>query len=666
MDQPQRITSIDLITNDTTFNFKDQFDTFLKEFTINDKHIYSTITDHLTIFLEHMNSFNPTLYSEFLKNPEEIKQKVDEYLSTKEEKKIFTNFHTSQQLTNFRNLDSSRLYKIVKVRGIVTSVSSTFVKPVKLYISCRICMATKFCTTIPRNCTPECGLDPFMVIPEKCEVVDAQTAKLQEPFEDVPTGEVPKHTQVMMEGNLTNVLVAGQTVEVTGILKINGLKSIGILQKKKNSKNFSEFEISNFLGAKNSRKDFYDFFASSIAPQIQGMEDVKKAILLQLLGGVSKVNVTKTRGFINILLMGDPGVAKSQILKAVAKIAPVSVYTSGKGASAAGLTATVIRNKHGQFVLEGGALVLADTGVCCIDEFDKMGYDDRVAIHEAMEQGTISVAKAGITTMLNTRTSILAAANPVYGRYNSLKSITENVEMETTILSRFDAIFILKDVINSKKDEKLARHVLQLHQNKNDTDYDGEMVHNAISKSGNEISEKNFLELDFMRRYIQYAKEISPTLNSRSKNMLKSFYLEMRAITSPIPITVRQLEAVIRMSEARAKLFLRTEVNEDDVKEAIRIFRNSTLKAAKEGLNVEGMNREEVVEEINGTIDAINKIMNVNTAKNIEKLIIKVAESNSCDDAEKYRGRVTRALGVLAQQEKYVMKDDGRVVVRIN
>ena len=255
---------------------------------------------------------------------------------------------------------------------------------------------------------------------------------------------------------------------------------------------FSEEEEQEFLEMSRD-PDLYQKFADCIAPSIYGNKDIKKAIACLLLGGSKKIlpDGMKLRGDINVLLLGDPGTAKSQLLKFVEKVAPISIYTSGKGSSAAGLTASVQRDTNTrEFYLEGGAMVLADGGVVCIDEFDKMRDEDRVAIHEAMEQQTISIAKAGITTILNARTSVLAAANPVFGRYDDLKTPGENIDFQTTILSRFDMIFIVRDEHEKGRDERIARHVM------------------GIQMGGRGMEEQVDAEISVekMKRYISYCK----------------------------------------------------------------------------------------------------------------------------------------------------------------
>ena len=279
-----------------------------------------------------------------------------------------------------------------------------------------------------------------------------------------------------------------------------------------------------------------------------------------------------------MLLLGDPGTAKSQLLKFVEKAAPISIYTSGKGSSAAGLTASVIRDASGDFYLEGGAMVLADKGVVCIDEFDKMNDEDRVAIHEAMEQQTISIAKAGITTILNSRTSVLAAANPIFGRYDDSRAPGENIDFSVTILSRFDMIFIIKDEHNLQKDTDLAKHILSIH----------------MKTEGSQKENVGDVGLATLRQFIHYCRNrCAPRLSDEAARRLSDYYVEMRSDIkskervsgekSSIPITVRQLEAIIRIAESLAKLSLSPVANVQHVEEALQLFRASTLKAVSSG-----------------------------------------------------------------------------------
>ncbi|HDD40083.1 MAG TPA: Minichromosome maintenance protein MCM, partial [Nitrososphaeria archaeon] len=308
----------------------------------------------------------------------------------------------------------------------------------------------------------------------------------------------------------------------------------------------------------------------SIAPSIHGLEHIKKAVMLLLFGGRTKQypDGTKVRGDIHVLLVGDPGTGKSQLLKYVAMMAPRGIYTSGRGSTAAGLTAAVVRDKTGGMMLEAGALVLADMGVACIDEIDKMRSEDRVAIHEAMAQQTISIAKGGIVATLNARTSILAAANPVLGRYDPYRSFTDNVDLPITILSRFDLIFVLRDEPQKERDEKLAEHILGLQ-----------------SKSTAVTSPP--IKPEVLKKYIAYAKRIQPELTPSAAKLIKDFYLQMRSIyqqTSTVTITARQLESLIRLAEARARAALREYVTEEDVFDVIDLMKRSLSEV---GIDIE-------------------------------------------------------------------------------
>ena len=439
--------------------------------------------------------------------------------------------HSSAEDISIRNLDSMIISRLVRVPGIVIGASVMSSKATDLALRCRNCAHELHINvsggftgvTLPRQCsrtrtandpTAKCPLDPYFVLHEKSSFVDQQIIKLQEAPDQVPVGELPRHVLISADRYLTNRVVPGSRCTVMGIFSIYQnkgskssttgavairtpyLRAVGIQtdidQTAKGHAIFSETEEQEFLEL-SRRPDLYNILADCIAPSIYGSRDIKKAILCLLLGGSKKIlpDGMKLRGDINVLLLGDPGTAKSQLLKFVEKVAPIAIYTSGKGSSAAGLTASVQRDQSTrEFYLEGGAMVLADGGVVCIDEFDKMRDEDRVAIHEAMEQQTISIAKAGITTILNARTSVLAAANPIFGRYDDMKSPGENIDFQTTILSRFDMIFIVKDDHERGKDERIAKHVMHIH----------------MGNRGVEEQVESEIPVDKMKRYVSYCK----------------------------------------------------------------------------------------------------------------------------------------------------------------
>ena len=368
---------------------------------------------------------------------------------------------------------------------------------------------------------------------------------------------MPRSTLVVVERGLVDIAAPGARVSILGVLslferadkpqnpdaavaaiRLPYLKVVGIdfnVDGHGNkSRHFSPAEEDRFVEL-SRRFDIYSLLAASIAPSIQGEYtlDIKKALACQLMGGCKKTlpDGVKLRGDINVLLLGDPSTAKSQFLKFVEKVAPVGVYTSGKGSSAAGLTASVIRDKNGEFFLEGGAMVLADGGICCIDEFDKMRETDRVAIHEAMEQQTISIAKAGITTVLNSRTSVLAAANPVYGRYDDLRSAAENIDMMSTILSRFDCIFIVRDIRDEGRDLSIAKHVMGVHMKASNTA--GIVQASADPQMSSNNTADSILDLKLLRDYVAYCRlKCSPRLNSETAAFLQSSISHMQAIVT--------------------------------------------------------------------------------------------------------------------------------------
>lgn len=523
---------------------------------------------------------------------------------------------------SLRDLTSRHVSKLVRIPGIVISASALTSKATKLKLMCRSCRTTTEINVhagfsslqMPQRCIgmavdgtnnelgQDCGPDPYVVVHDKSKFIDQQVLKLQESPEMVPVGELPRNILLTVDRSLCNTVVPGARCTVEGIYSVYEanrknnkggaaavairnpyLQVVGFAMEGQNNRGevvFSEEEEEQFL-AMSRMPDLYNKFAQSIAPSIYGHEDIKKSIACLLVGGSRRIlpDGLRLRGDINVLLMGDPGTAKSQLLKFVEKVAPICIYTSGKGSSAAGLTASVQRDPATKdFYLEGGAMVLADGGIVCIDEFDKMREDDRVAIHEAMEQQTISIAKAGITTVLNSRTSVLAAANPLEGRYNDQKSPGENIDFQTTILSRFDMIYVIKDAHNEAYDQRVARHVMNTHMN-------------SSAQLPSEVEGE--IPLETMRRYVTYCRaKCAPRLSPAASEKLCSHFVEIRKqvhdhevfnnVRSSVPITVRQLEALVRITESLAKLELNPVANERHVDEAIRLFNASTMNALQQ------------------------------------------------------------------------------------
>jgi replicative DNA helicase Mcm len=387
----------------------------------------------------------------------------------------------------------------------------------------------------------------------------------------------------------------------------------------------------------------------SLAPSIYGYDEIKEGILYLLFAGVAKrlpdgVNI---RGDLNCLIVGDPGTAKSQLLQYVSRIAPRGLYTSGRGTTAAGLTAAVLREKTGGMVLEAGALVLADKGVACIDELDKMRPDDRVAIHEALEQQTVSVAKGGIVATLNARAAVLAAANPSLGRYEPHRNINENINLPVTILSRFDLIFLVKDLPDPDSDTEMSSHILQLHRARHGT-------------------EEAPFQPDFLRKYISYAKRIVPVLTPEAVKELQDFYLKMRGTTgreAAVAITPRQLEALVRLSEARARAFLRDQVTVEDAKSAVKIMTYALLdvgvdvKTGKIDIDTIMTGRPATVRDTLGRVIDIVRELERETGDVDEKILIAaVVDKNKVTD-----GEARRFVGQLIKEGMLYSPKEGRL-----
>lgn len=490
------------------------------------------------------------------------------------------------EAAQLRKLGSDHIGRLVMVEGIV--VRSTSMRPMvmRAAFKCKRCgeitpiSQTGQFLKAPFVCSnPSCGTQGlFDFVQEESTFIDSQDLRMQERPEDLPPGQLPRTLHIkLIGGEIVDVARPGDHVSIVGTVRaipptlprVGKLRtfvlhvdanSIGVLGKEPEIALPSPEEEEKILEL---AKDpwIHRKIMSSIAPSIYGYDHIKESIMYLLFGGVPKYLPDITiRGEMNALLIGDPGTAKSQLLQYVARVAPRGLYTSGRGTTAAGLTAAVIREKGGGMSLEAGALVLADKGIACIDEMDKMRPEDRVAIHEAMEQHTVSVAKGGIVATLNARTAILAAANPALGRYEPHRTVAENISLPVTILSRFDLIFVLRDVPNKEADGKMSEHILEMHR-----------------KGLSPVEPP--MPSDMLRKYISYAKGIKPVLTQEAVQRLKDFYLAMRSASesegSPVAITARQLESLVRISEARARVSLRKEVLTEDAEAAIAIMKRS-------------------------------------------------------------------------------------------
>ena len=406
-------------------------------------------------------------------------------------------------------------------------------------------------------------------------------------LERVQGSSTPAHVDLWFEDDLTNIVQPGETITVTGVLRLmprmekgKGKSSIygkafDVVFVKKEEKEFEEIEISKeeeqkiIEFSKNPR--IRELIRDSIAPSIYGHFEVKQSIAMQLFGGTpDKVlpDGNKVRSDIHVLLIGDPGVAKSQLLKFTENLAPKCIYVAGRGASGVGLTASAEKDKAGEgWVLKAGALVLASGGLVAIDEFDKMQEEDRANIHEALEQQQISIAKAGIVTRFKAKTSVLAAANPKFGRFDPNTPIAEQFDIPVTLLSRFDLIFTIRDIIDEGQDRRMATHIL------------GGLKYAGERKAGVKVQEEQkpsgLISTDLLRKYIAYARRsVFPQLTPDATERIKDFYVQLRALgakTQTFPVTPRDLEGLVRLAEASAKMRLSTQVDLQDAEYAIAL-----------------------------------------------------------------------------------------------
>lgn len=545
-----------------------------------------------------------------------------------------------------RTITSKLLGGMVCMEGIVTKASQVLTKVVR---SVHYCPATG--RVLERLYTDLTSYDAFpssSVYPTKDEdgnileteyglsvYKNHQTVTVQEMPEKSPPGQLPRSIDIICDNDLADKCKPGDRIQIVGHYRC-------LPGKKGNftSGTFRTIIIANHLTHLNDdilfgltrndvmicrklskKRNIFDMLSKSIAPSIHGNDYVKKAILCMLLGGVEKIlpNGTRLRGDINVLLIGDPSVAKSQLLRYVIHSAPRAIPTTGRGSSGVGLTAAVTTDQEsGERRLEAGAMVLGDRGVVCIDEFDKMSDIDRTAIHEVMEQGRVTICKAGIHARLNARCSVLAAANPVYGKYDQYKAPADNIGLQDSLLSRFDLLFVMMDIVDPEVDEKIADHVVRMHRYRMPGQQDGEVLpietsadmlttyntdenksddekllifekYNPLLHGSSRSSRDKIFTVQFLKKYIHVAKVLKPVLTVESSNMIAEEYAKLRSedmmesdTARTQPVTVRTLETLIRLSTAHAKARLSPTVQPVDAEAAIELVQFAYFKKVLE------------------------------------------------------------------------------------
>ncbi|OQS55199.1 MCM6 [Ecytonucleospora hepatopenaei] len=652
--------------------------------------------------LGKLNAFDSALSMEiqqhFTSTYDTLKSIFETFCTEKFDRKLDLSFTNNLIKMKIRDIKSHVLNKLISFTGTVTRTTQVRPELTKANFQCRICKAM-IC-----NVEQECRYtEPIFCPNQLCTnrtLFDLQTEQsqfsnwqricVQESTEEIPKGSLPRNMDVIVRNELCEQIKPGSHLTFTGYAVvvdsdinykmpnntlITQLQGEGDIQKKKssnlkemnfklnficvsvsNNKTNSEDNqnvLNNFNIFDNNMQhlDVYNKFSEALFPTIYGHANIKNAILLMLVGGCSKNEDIKLRGDINILLVGDPGTAKSQFLKQTSALMDRCIYTSGKSSSAAGLTAAVARDETGEYTIDAGALMLSDNGVCCIDEFDKMTYKDQVSIHEAMEQQTVSISKAGINATLNARCSVLAAANPIKGRYDSKRTLKANVNMSPAIMSRFDLYFVLIDKIDKNNDALISKYILDVHSDS--------LNNNTMEYTSSDVI-----------KYIKQIKNNRPIITEEAKDALESKYIALRQEclinTNNYKMTVRHLESMVRLSEALAKLH-NTDVYVTHVNEAYRLLKSSLVEIEQSEVMLfnSEINQEAnkiTMKEYNAMVNAMVYIIKQNDYDREEVVLAyckavedKIESEEELNEIKRKAGEVLRLLieneGILYEEE---------------
>jgi replicative DNA helicase Mcm len=635
----------------------------------------------IKINFNQLASYCPELANSVLEYPEDttsiIETAIDEKGFVENPRIRFTDLPNSC-FVKVRDIRAKHLDQILIIEGIVRQASEVRPQVVNAKFECPNCGAKLSVLQVdrkfrePSRCSCQ-WKGPFKILSK--EMVDVQRLVIEESPDSLDGGQQPRRINVFVKEDLVDPKMEerttpGSKVRVYGILKEvpvplpSGAIStrFDIAVESNNliplEESFEDLDISEEdlrqIQELAAKPDVHSILTKSIAPSIYGFELIKEAVLMQLFGGVKKKKSDggSTRGDIHILLVGDPGVAKSVLLKFTSTIAPKGRYVSGKAATAAGLTAAVVKDEFLKgWSLEAGAMVLSNKGVVCIDEIEKMNEQDRSTMHEAMEQQTVTISKANIHATLRAETTVLAAGNPKMGRFDPHTPIPQQIDISPALLSRFDVIFVIRDIPNKKQDEAIATHVLEEHQQ--------EVV-------------RDLIEPKLLRKYIAYAKQkIKPKLSDEAVDEIKNFYIKLRdqstkteGSVKPIAITPRQLEGIIRLAEAYSKMRLRTSVSRDDAKKAVNLLKVSLMQVGYDeethsfdidkittGISSSKRNKILFVKDIINVLEAkIGKLIP------LEELQQEIGDKITADELEESLNQLSKAGDIFKPKKGYIQK----------